>query len=338
MFNVQKKWVAVHSIVALLLSLFPTSAAYAEAEVAAEDETCGYITVDGLKDDLWNSVPTLGTSASKGWNDFHIDNLKLTNDCTYLYYWIDGVKLDNWGENGLYLNLAISINGGPAADVDVNAPWGTGFNFSAAEELPSYQVVSRIKNNNELNGAAIYKTDNLNEPIASSWGESKGTQFANAIDTGFEGRIPLSLLDLAEGDSIKAIAVLSGNNDIEHGAFDVIPESANNNIAQSWNVSAEPNTQAEYTTSYSISFQAPELVLASSVPAAGEHNVSTELSEIRLNFLGELVWDDASQLPVLQSADTSVAVEAGIDEGAVIIKLLEKLSYYTTYTMTLPAG
>ena len=338
MFNVQKKWVAVLSIVALLLSLFPTSAAYAEAEVAAEDETCGYITVDGLKEDLWNSVPTLGTSASKGWNDFHIDNLKLTNDCTYLYYWIDGVKLDNWGENGLYLNLVLSINGGPAADVDVNAPWGTGFNFSAAEELPSYQVVSRIKNNNELNGAAIYKTDNLNEPIASSWGDSKDAQFANAIDTGFEGRIPLSLLGLAEGDSIKAIAVLSGNNDIEHGAFDVIPESANNNIAQSWNVSAEPNTQAEYTTLYSISFQAPELVLASSVPAAGEHNVSTELSEIRLNFIGELIWDDASQLPVLQSADTSVAVEAGIDEGAVIIKLLEKLSYHTTYTMTLPAG
>jgi len=379
MFRVQKKWMAVLSIVALLFSIFPTSGAYAEQAAAteevveieaiatdevvaageaveteqaataekaveaeqpitAENNECSYITVDGVKDDLWNNVPSLGTSASKGLNEFHIDGLKLTNDCTYLYYWVDGVKLDNWGESGLYLNLALSINGGAADGVDVSAPWGVGFNFSTAEENPNYQIVSRIKNNNELNGAAVYATNDLSEPIASSWGESNGAQFANSIATGFEGRIPLSLLELEEGDSVKAIAVLSGNNSEEHGAFDVIPESANNIIAQSWNESAEPNTQAEYTEVYSISFQEPELVLTGTVPTMNANDVSIELSEVRLNFFGELSWDDAGQLPVVQSGDKSVAVEAGIEDGAVVIKLLEKLSYNTTYTMTMPAG
>ncbi|MFC6333732.1 type I pullulanase [Paenibacillus septentrionalis] len=336
-----RKRISLLLVFALLFSLFPVSLISGEQATAAnapELQTCSYITVDGVKDDYWSNVPTVGTSATKGWNEFHIDNLKLSNDCTYLYYWVDGVTLANWGENGLYLNLALSINGGADAGADANAPWGAGFNFSSAAEKPNFHVVSRIKHADELNGAAVYATTDLSQPIASSWGESYGAQFANRISTGFEGRIPLSLLNLNEGDTIKAIAVLSGNTANEHGAFDVIPESAGNVIADSWNEAAAPNTLSEYSAPYTITFEVPELVLTGTSPVNQAQNVSVSLNRIAFSFLGEVAWGDTDIIPTVSANEQPIPINASLEADAVVLELLEPLSYDTTYTAILPAG
>lgn len=338
MFGKQQKWVAILSIIALLFSLFPLAQTQVHAAEASSDSACSYITVDGVKDDLWNSVPVLGSSETAGWQGYQINNLKITNDCTYLYYWVDAVKVDNWGDNGFYLNLALSINGGAGAQSEAAAPWGTAFNFSTAEHKPDFHVLSRIKQTNELNGAAVYASSDLSNPLAASWGESNGAQFANSIQTGFEGRIPLALLGLGEGDTVQAIAVLSGNEGAEHGAFDVIPETPDNMITDSWQQSAEPNTLANYTQAYSISFAQPELVMTGSTPGNGEYDVSVELSDITLGFLGELAWADESLQPIVSAGDSIVPTEASIANNAIAIKLLERLKYDTAYTVTIPAG
>ncbi|HIW34503.1 MAG TPA: type I pullulanase [Candidatus Paenibacillus intestinavium] len=323
----QKKWVSIFTIVALLITLWPMTLPI----TVSADASCGIVAVDGVKESYWDSVPTLGTSA-KGFNDFQIENLKITNDSTYLYYWIDGTTLANWGDNGLYLDLALAVNGG-----DTNAskasPWESQFNFDGTTEAPNYHVVHRIKGDDLIAGAAIYAGTDFNTPLAASWGDLNGSSFAAKVNTGFEGKIPLALLGLDENDSVSAIAVLSGNTATEHGAFDVIPEAPTNHIAVSWNESAAPNVQSTYTDEYTITFEQMPISICSSTPSNDAKDVSIGLEEVSIKFNQDITILDDS-LPSIAGIATNVTTST----DTLTFELVDSLAYNTSYTATIPVG
>lgn len=294
--------------------------------------SCGIVAVDGVKDEHWNSVSTLGSSATKGHNDFRIDNLKITNDDTYLYYWIDGTTLANWGDNGLYLDLALAINGG---DVTASkaSPWGSQFNFDGTTEAPNYHVVHRIKGDDQIAGAAIYSGADFNTPLAASWGDLKDSSFAAKVSTGFEGKIPLALLGLSKDDNVSAIAVLSGNTAAEHGAFDVIPEAPTNHIAASWNESAAPNVQSTYSNAHTIAFGQTPIAICSSTPSNDAKDVSINLEKVSIKFNQDItVLDDS--LPSIAGVATNVTASS----DTITFELVDSLAYNTSYTATIPVG
>jgi len=240
-----RKWLAGLTAAAMLFGYVPVlSGGVAEAKVAS-----GAIAVDGIKDAAWDSVPTVAESTYAGWQGFHIDNLKLTNDDAYLYYWLDAVNVPNWGENGQFVNIALQVND---TDSGVSAaPYGV-FDFSGMERKPSYHILHRVKGDTDVHSAAVYAAADLTVPVLGTETALEGAEFRVDRMQGFEGRIPLAKLGLSHGDTIRAIAVLSGNNDGEHGAFDVVPESATNPVADSWNEASAPNAMSEYGTPYTI--------------------------------------------------------------------------------------
>jgi pullulanase len=208
------------------------------------------IVVDGQKDIVWNNYNQVGKSDNAGFEGFHIDYVKFSNDTSCLYFWVDAKNLPNWGDNGMYIDLALNING-VSSGVDGN-PWGSKFNFSGTSAKPNYHITFRVKGDSEVNGAALYSSSDLGNPILATWTDKKGAEFAVDRTKGFEGKIPLSVLGLKDGDRIKAIAVLSGNEG-KHGAFDVIPEVESNTIANGYDMTAAPNVLATYSNEYNVS-------------------------------------------------------------------------------------
>jgi len=243
------KAVAIILIFSLLAGLFSGLGPSYVAQAAS-------FSVDGVKDDAWTAMEPVAVSPESGWSDFDIGNLYITNDEEYLYFWLDAVNVPNWGENGQYLNLALQVNG---ADSGIAGnPWASQFHFGGAEAKPQFHVVMRLKNDSEVNWAAVYAAPDLGKPLLAS-DNLMGAQFAMNRSIGFEGKIPLSLLNLQHGDTIRPIAVLSGNNSAEHGAFDVAPRAEGNTIADSWNVSGAPNAQSVYGSQVTISIPGSEI-------------------------------------------------------------------------------
>jgi pullulanase len=299
--------------------------------VYATDEA---IVVDGQKDTAWNNMTPLGSSSNGGWGSFHIGNFYLTNDSDYLYFWVDAVNVPNWGETGMFIDIALNIND---KDSGVSGnPWEAPFNFNGTSAKPQYHITFRIKNDNEVNGAALYSSEDLGTPILSTWGDSKGAEFAVDRTKGFEGKIPLTLLGLKNGDSIKAIVVLSGNNSAEHGAFDVIPEAEGNEIADSWEeVGDNANIQSTYSEPYIITGipEPAQLEVVSTNPVDGQLDVDINLDRIDISFNESITLLSAENITV-----TDAVYNVVYSDSTLTIDLEAPLEYDREYTVNIPEG
>lgn len=206
------------------------------------------ITVDGNDSDTaWSTAPVVGMSASAGWNSLQINNLKMTNDVSNLYIWVEATAVADWSTPGLYIDIAINTNGVDSGNTANQ--WGRQYNFAGTSYGPQFQFVIEI-GDDALNGTIGY---DLSGELWNSWSASMNNAEVDVVRTsGFELKVPLTLMSIGTGDDLNVIVVLSGNTTAEHGAFDVIPEDANNTIADSWNEGSDPNQQGTYCGSYSV--------------------------------------------------------------------------------------
>lgn len=294
------------------------------------------VTIDGSKDEAWDQAPTLGRSETANqFADspaFRIDNLRLYNDGHDLYYWLDAVSVPNWGENGLYVDIALNVDGQDSG-VPGN-PWNSQFDFSGAAAKPQFHIVQRIKNDQELAAAAVYASADMADPILASWTSLNGAAFAVNRTEGFEGRIPLSLLGLTNGSQVRAIAVLSGNDSGLHGAFDVIPENPGNEVADRWNASETGSNDAQgaYSDDYTVRGAVEELSILSASPGIGAVNVPIGLPGIAVKF-NDTVTGTVYAAPELEGAEATYAI-AG---DTLTFAPSGPLAYGTTYRVKIPA-
>ncbi|CAH1217296.1 hypothetical protein PAECIP111893_04251 [Paenibacillus plantiphilus] len=250
-----RKWLSTLLVCALVCGLLPIYGVGTPQASATSDT----ITIDGIKDAAWDGIASVGVSPSAGWEGFSIDNLKFTNDGTYLYYWVDASYIpDDWLDDGQYIHIALQVNdqdsgisAGPSGASGPTKYWNGQYNFSGTDKKPQFHIMQRLKGVNEVRSAAVFKSTDLTNPILSTESNLKGAEFKIDRTQGFEGKVPLSELGLVNGDQIKAIVVLSGNTSAEHGAFDVIPEHTDNKIAKSWKESLA-NAQAVYSNAFTI--------------------------------------------------------------------------------------
>lgn len=319
------RWTAAVAILVLLASsVLGTWQGFAASAPAA-------IKVDGSGED-WSEMQPLASSETPGYEGFQIGDLHITNDSRYLYFWTEAKNVPNWGSDGMFLNLALNVNE-EDSKIEGN-PWGAPFHFGGTEAKPQFHITVRIKNDNELAGAALYSSEDLAAPKLSTWDNSKGAQFAADRTKGFEGKIPLSELRLKNDDSIRAIAVLSGNNPAEHGAFDVSPEAEGNVLAGTWNESGNPNSQAVYSSSYTIGGveEAAQLEVLSSTPAEGDAEFKPEAPLIvTFNENVAVEKQDAVTLSEKDGGDVPAALKA---EGNQLSIKAEQLKKGQSYTLT----
>lgn len=181
----------------LLLFFFFSMLPAARIEAATEN-----IVVDGLKEEaVWNDETLLGTSENAGFEGFDITNLYMTSDEENLYFYVDAKNVPNWGDKGQFINIALSIDG---VDSTVTGnPWAAQYDFSGTEVKPNYHITFRLKNSNEVNGAALYASGDFSNPILATWTDLKGAVFAADHTKGFEGMIPLAHLGVKDGSKIK---------------------------------------------------------------------------------------------------------------------------------------
>ncbi len=212
-------------------------------------EAASGISIDGVKDQLWKDMEPIARSDSQGWQGFDVGNFYLTNDSKNLYFWVDTKNLSNWGNEGLFMNIALNVNHTDSG-YEGN-PWNAPFNFSGTEVKPNIHIVLRAKQETEIAWVNVFKVEAGEPKDVLNYGDLKEAAFAINIHNGFEGKIPLELLGLEAGDKVKGIVVLSGNNGSEHGAFDVAPAEGNT-VASSWNEGGNPNVQSVYSDEYTI--------------------------------------------------------------------------------------
>ncbi|WP_335870594.1 type I pullulanase [Bacillus sp. 2205SS5-2] len=288
------------------------------------------IVVDSQKED-WSTIAPLATDA--GWQGFDIGEVYFQNDGQNLYFWVDG-NFPDWGENGQFLDLALNINGEDSGVSEI--PWKSQYNFSSAKEKPQYHITMRIKDDNEIAGAAVYTSQDFATPLATTWDAENGTEFAVDRTTGFEGKIPTSLLGLENGDSIRSIAVLSGNNKEEHGAFDVMPRSQENVVASSWNESTLPNTQGMYSNEYKLQglVNLEQMEFTEASPVDGATNVKPT-SSIQFSFSEGISLADTHGI-TFQTEDLDIDFTTEAVNQSVKITPDKPLALDTTYTVTLP--
>lgn len=191
-----RKRISIVMAVVMVLNLFTASFPFSLLAQGQSNSENPSILVDGSKDD-WTGIEPLGVSTSPGFESFQIGSFYLTNDSENLYFWVDAVNVPNWGENGQFINIALQIND---QDSGVTGnPWSSQFNFEGTEKKPQYHITFRLKNDREVNGAALYSTDNLSSEFLASWGDLKGAEFAVDHKQGFEGKIPVKHLGLKMG-------------------------------------------------------------------------------------------------------------------------------------------
>lgn len=300
------------------------------------------VTVDGIKDAAWDQAPILGRSETANtWivdkgdgttetaGPFHIDNLRIHNDGYFLYYYIDAVNVPNWGVDGQYINLALNVNDEDSG-VEGN-PFNTQFKFTATKK-PQFHIVQRISNNKELHSAAVYKSSELGNPLLATWSALKGAEFAVDRELGFEGKIPLSVLGLKNGDTVKGIAVLSGNNSALHGAFDAIVENPGNEVADSWNESgSNKNALSVYSQEMTVKGAVSELTIVDSTPGVGSVNVPISTYSISIDFN-----DDVTQTGPVSVTD--VTYSHIVSGKNLTLYVNSDLEYGKTYEVKIPAN
>jgi hypothetical protein len=198
--------------------------------------TRALIGVDGVKEATWNTAFAAGNSATAGLDGYRLGQLLITNDADNIYFWVDAANVPDSGTTGNGVRISIAI--------DTNSPGGV-----TAERMGRYlclrhdqrqradiQLQFRIQNGG---GQAVYFATTTNtvtfwSNVANNWsGSMNGVQMAVVRTNGFEIGAPLSFLNFTSGTTVRAIVVLSGL-DGDNGnkqAWDVIPESASNDIS-----------------------------------------------------------------------------------------------------------
>lgn len=123
-------------------------------------------TIDGIKDSLWDGVEALGLSISAStYRETKLGGIKLLNDSKKLYIWVDA-QMPNWRDKGQFIDIALNVNQVDSGVAD--NPWGAQYNFSGMPEKPQYQIMMRLKQDNEIEGAAVYDSSDLGNPILST--------------------------------------------------------------------------------------------------------------------------------------------------------------------------
>ena len=289
------------------------------------------IVIDGIKDAYWNNVERLGESSTPGWEGFQLGEFRLTNDDTYLYYYVSAIHVPNWGDNGMYIDIALNINGQDSGVTD--NPWSSQFNYSGMAFKPHFHIVQRLKGDAEVNGAAVYEAYNLETPLLATWDDPKGAQFAVHREHGFEGKVPLSILGLTEGDTIYAHVTLSGNEN-HHGAFDTIPQAPGNRLADAWDQTGPlVNVQSVYAEPYTVKGESHSLSVIHINPADGAVDVPVDLQRIAVQF-NDTIQLTSNGTPSVTDAVYSTQVNGDTLEFI----LLDNLNHDHLYTVTIPAG
>ncbi len=196
--------------------------------------TRALIGVDGLPDANWSAAPVMGDSATAGYNGYRLGRLLMTNDSQNLYFWVDAANVPDLGVgdyNGPRISIVLDTN---SAAGYTNDAWGGTYVYTPANGLkPDYQLQFRIQ---QGGGQALYAATNTNgvwfwKNVANNWsGSMQGIQMAVVRTNGFEIGVPLSLLNLSAGATVRALVVLSGA-DGDNGnkqAWDVVPDSVSN--------------------------------------------------------------------------------------------------------------
>ncbi|NOJ72374.1 type I pullulanase [Paenibacillus alvei] len=290
-------------------------------------------TIDGVKDSLWDGVGALGQSVTAStYGETQLGEIKLMNDSKKLYVWVDA-QMPNWGDKGQFIDIALNVNQVDSGKSD--NPWGGKYNFSGMSEKPQYHIMMRLKQDNEIEGAALYDSLDLGNPILSTWGDRKGAEFAVSRQSGFEAAIPLYQLKLKNHDQLRPIVVLSGNEDT-HGAFNIIPEDPGNTRANSWDESPNPNVQRVYAHNYEIKGMSDALELISTDPANKQQHAAVE-KPIIVTF-SEQVEMNGQGIALEDSKGTAQSINVAIKGQQLIITPSQPLRYDTEYKVVIPAG
>ena len=285
------------------------------------------IVIDGYKDAYWEQVDVLGTSPNPGWQGFRIGELRMATDGTYLYYFVSAVNVPNWGERGMFIDIALNVNGEDSG-LDGN-PWAAQFNYTGMPFKPHIHIMQRLKQDDRIESAQVYRDGEL---VLSTESDLKGAEFAVHRLHGFEGKIPLDVLGLQEGDILHPHVTLGGNENY-HGAFDTIPEDPGNAIAQSWDETGARNVQSVYANPFVVSAATAQLAVVGIDPANGAADVPVDLDRITVRF------NDAITLTVGDSPSVTDAVYSlSVLEDTLVFDLDGDLAYGRTYTVTIPAG
>lgn len=290
-------------------------------------------TIDGVKDSLWDGVGALGQSVTAStYGETKLGEIKLMNDSKKLYVWVDA-QMPNWGDKGQFIDIALNVNQVNSGEAD--NPWGAQYNFNGMSEKPQYHIMMRLKQDNEIEGAALYDSLDLGNPILSTWGDRKGAEFAVSRQSGFEAAIPLYQLNLKNHDQLRPIVVLSGNEDT-HGAFNVIPEDPGNTRASSWNESLNRNVQRVYAHNYEVKGMSDALELISTDPANKQQHAAVE-KPIVVTF-SEQVEINGQGITLEDTKGTTQSIDVEIRGQQLVITPSQPLRYDTEYKVVIPEG
>ena len=157
----------------------------------------------------------------------------------------------------MYVDLGLYIEGQAAGGTQ--NPWGYQYSFDAMANAPQYHINIRISGD-EAGYASLSKctTGGALQVILENTSELKELVVKGNREIGIEGYVPLSKLGLNVDSKIQPIVVISGNNEAEHGAFNVIPEDIGNSLQKTWddwrgdNKDAPKNLMTKYANTYVI--------------------------------------------------------------------------------------
>lgn len=198
-------------------------------------------TIDGLYENAWNNSKLVATATSVnpyfGWG---IGSMRVTNDDFFLYIFVSNLNVPNLGDNGLKLSISIDTNSpsGLSNDAWVGANQRGRFVYSPTNgNYPDIQIHIRLKQTNQINGAGVYVavvgSTNYWSNVANTWtpGMDRGVMFGVNNSVGWEVAIPLSLINIQSGSTLRFIAVLGKpDGDEKNSAIHILPASPLNEI------------------------------------------------------------------------------------------------------------
>ena len=126
----------------ILPAMIPIQVVAQEALENAEQT----ISIDAVKED-WKGIAPIEPSVEE-FDESLIGNLHLHNDDEFLYFWIDANNIENWGDEGHYLNMVLQVNDEDSGNS--GNPWGSNFDYSGMDNKPQYHLSQRIKQDKEI--------------------------------------------------------------------------------------------------------------------------------------------------------------------------------------------
>ncbi len=219
--------------------------------------------IDGNYEASWDSAKLLAYSTGTNYLGYGLASVRITNDSFFLYIFVSNRNIPNLGANGLKVSISIDTNStsGVSNDAWVGATQPGRFVFEPTNgNYPDIQIQMRLKNSNEINGAAVYLAYPPASPtnwtnVANTWTPNflNGCMFGANNSFGWEAAIPLSLIGLDNGSVISTIVVLGRpDGDDRNSALFVLPESPSNEITT--NDGYFTNVIRVWSSNYTISY------------------------------------------------------------------------------------